>query len=214
MVRDLDIADGRIALTITLTVPVSAPRRVPAAGRPRAAPCPASSASSSRSTSCRRTEGRAHREAARQRRRAVPGISVDAKTRVLAVASGKGGVGKSSLTVNLAAAFSSWACARACSTPTSRPVDPGMLGVHQRLIAVDKMIVPPVRGDESHVDRVLSTTTRPSWRGPMLHRALEWVPLGRPLGRARLARRGHAARHRGVSISRATPPALERRSSS
>src|SRR4029453_17460727 len=34
------------------------------------------------------------------------GISVDRNTRVLAIASGKGGVGKSSLTVNLAAAFS------------------------------------------------------------------------------------------------------------
>src|SRR5262249_58876918 len=34
------------------------------------------------------------------------GISVDRSTRVLAIASGKGGVGKSSLTVNLAAAFS------------------------------------------------------------------------------------------------------------
>src|SRR4029453_4083062 len=34
------------------------------------------------------------------------GISVDASTRVIAGASGKGGVGKSSLTVNLAAALS------------------------------------------------------------------------------------------------------------
>ena len=36
----------------------------------------------------------------------TPGISVDAKTRVVALASGKGGVGKSSLSANLAAAFS------------------------------------------------------------------------------------------------------------
>ena len=46
-------------------------------------------------------------EAARRRGRRTKGIAVDRSTRVLAVASGKGGVGKSTLTANLAAAFSS-----------------------------------------------------------------------------------------------------------
>ena len=46
-------------------------------------------------------------------------IQLDPTTRVIAVASGKGGVGKSSLTANLAAAFSALGRASACSTPTS-----------------------------------------------------------------------------------------------
>src|ERR671929_1643675 len=74
------------------------------------------------------------------------GVSVDRNTRVLAIASGKGGVGKSSLTVNLAAAFS-----RLGHRTGILDADvyghsiPHMLGIGQRPVVVDKMIVPPVR---------------------------------------------------------------------
>jgi ATP-binding protein involved in chromosome partitioning len=105
-----------------------------------------------------------------------PGISVDSSTRVIAVASGKGGVGKSSLTANLAAAFSRIghrtgvldADVYGYSIPT-------MLGIDQRPIAVDKMIVPPVK-DEIKVMSIgffLEDNSPVMWRGPMLHRALE-----------------------------------------
>jgi ATP-binding protein involved in chromosome partitioning len=108
------------------------------------------------------------------------GISVDAATRVLAVASGKGGVGKSSLTVNLAAAISA-------RGPQVGVLDadvygysiPGMLGIHQRPVAVgdgdEKMIVPPVRGDLKvmSIGFFLDENEPIMWRGPMLHRALE-----------------------------------------
>jgi ATP-binding protein involved in chromosome partitioning len=104
------------------------------------------------------------------------GLSVDAKTRVLAVASGKGGVGKSSLTANLAAAFSTLghrtgvldADVYGYSIPT-------MLGIHQRPVVVDKMIVPPVRGDLKvmSIGFFLDDNSPVMWRGPMLHRALE-----------------------------------------
>ena len=75
-------------------------------------------------------------------------IAVDDRTRVIAVASGKGGVGKSSLTVNLALALH----ARGLEVGV---VDadiygysiPGMLGIQQRPVVVDKMIVPPVAHD-------------------------------------------------------------------
>jgi ATP-binding protein involved in chromosome partitioning len=106
----------------------------------------------------------------------TPGVSVDAKTRVVAVASGKGGVGKSSLAANLAAAFSG------LGQPTGiLDADvygysiPHMLGIHQRPVAVDQMIVPPVRGDLKvmSIGFFLDANSPVMWRGPMLHRALE-----------------------------------------
>jgi ATP-binding protein involved in chromosome partitioning len=104
------------------------------------------------------------------------GISVDASTRVVAVASGKGGVGKSSLTVNLAAALSSLGQRTGVLDADVYGYSiPGMLGVHQRPIAVDEMIVPPVRGELKvmSIGFFLDDNAPIMWRGPMLHRALE-----------------------------------------
>jgi ATP-binding protein involved in chromosome partitioning len=104
------------------------------------------------------------------------GLSVDASTRVLAVASGKGGVGKSTLSVNLAAALE-----RLGQRTGILDADvyghsiPLMLGVTQRPVVVDKMIVPPVRGDLKlmSIGFFLDENAPVMWRGPMLHRALE-----------------------------------------
>jgi ATP-binding protein involved in chromosome partitioning len=103
-------------------------------------------------------------------------IAVDDRTRVIAVASGKGGVGKSSLTVNLALALQ----ARGLEVGI---VDadiygysiPGMLGIQQRPVVVDKMIVPPVAHDLRlmSIGFFLDDNAPVMWRGPMLHRALE-----------------------------------------
>ena len=104
------------------------------------------------------------------------GISLDRTTRVIAVASGKGGVGKSTLTANLAAAF-----ARLGHRTGVLDADvyghsiPHMLGVHQRPVVVDRMIVPPVR-DELKLMSIgffLEDNAPVMWRGPMLHKALE-----------------------------------------
>jgi ATP-binding protein involved in chromosome partitioning len=97
-------------------------------------------------------------------------------TRIYAIASGKGGVGKSSTTVNLAVAM-----ARQGITVGVVDADvyghslPRMLGVTTPPAVVDGMIVPP----EAHGVKVVSAGmfvegNRPIvWRGPMLHRALE-----------------------------------------
>jgi ATP-binding protein involved in chromosome partitioning len=104
------------------------------------------------------------------------GISLDRDTRVIAVASGKGGVGKSSLTVNLAAAFD-----RLGQRVGILDADvyghsiPHLLGIDQRPVVVDQMIVPPVRGDLKlmSIGFFLDENAPVMWRGPMLHRALE-----------------------------------------
>jgi ATP-binding protein involved in chromosome partitioning len=103
-------------------------------------------------------------------------IAVEERTRVIAIASGKGGVGKSSLTVNLALALR----ARGLEVGV---VDadiygysiPGMLGIQQRPVVVDKMIVPPVAYDLKvmSIGFFLDDGGSVVWRGPMLHRALE-----------------------------------------
>jgi ATP-binding protein involved in chromosome partitioning len=104
------------------------------------------------------------------------GLSLDASTRVLAVVSGKGGVGKSSLTVNLAAALS-----RMGQRTGVLDADvyghsiPHLLGIHQKPVLVDRMIVPPVREELKlmSIGFFLEDNDPVMWRGPMLHKALE-----------------------------------------
>jgi len=104
------------------------------------------------------------------------GIKLPATTRVVAVASGKGGVGKSSLTVNLAAALAGLGHeVGILDADIYGHSVPHMLGIAQRPVVVDKLIVPPVK----HGLRLMSIgffldDNQPvMWRGPMLHRALE-----------------------------------------
>jgi ATP-binding protein involved in chromosome partitioning len=103
-------------------------------------------------------------------------ISLDPDTRVLAVASGKGGVGKSTLTVNLAAAFAARGeQVGVLDADVYGHSIPHMLGIRQRPVVVDRMIVPPVKGDLKlmSIGFFLDDNSPVMWRGPMLHRALE-----------------------------------------
>jgi ATP-binding protein involved in chromosome partitioning len=103
-------------------------------------------------------------------------ISLDPRTRVLAIASGKGGVGKSTLTVNLAAAFAARGeQVGVLDADVYGHSIPHMLGIRQRPVVVDKMIVPPVKGDLKlmSIGFFLDENSPVMWRGPMLHRALE-----------------------------------------
>ncbi|KOX29474.1 sodium:proton antiporter [Saccharothrix sp. NRRL B-16348] len=106
----------------------------------------------------------------------IPFAQPGSLTRVYCVASGKGGVGKSSVTVNLAVAMA----ARGLSVGV---VDadiyghsiPRMLGTDAKPTQVEKMIMPP----QSHGVKLISIgmftsgNTPVVWRGPMLHRALQ-----------------------------------------
>jgi len=104
------------------------------------------------------------------------GIQLSPTTRVLAIASGKGGVGKSSLTVNLAAAFAQLGHeVGIIDADIYGHSIPHMLGIRQKPVVVDKMIVPPVAHDMRlmSIGFFLDDNQPVMWRGPMLHRALE-----------------------------------------
>ncbi|ART68724.1 sodium:proton antiporter [Mycobacterium dioxanotrophicus] len=106
----------------------------------------------------------------------IPFAQSGSLTRVYAVASGKGGVGKSSVTVNLAAALA----ARGLSVGLldadiyGHSV-PRMMGTADRPTQVDSMILPPVAHDVKVISIAMFTqgNTPVVWRGPMLHRALQ-----------------------------------------
>ncbi|AKE89268.1 MULTISPECIES: Mrp/NBP35 family ATP-binding protein [Rhodococcus] len=106
----------------------------------------------------------------------IPFAQPGSLTRVYAVASGKGGVGKSSVTVNLAAAMA----ARGLSVGVL-DADiyghsiPRMLGTDAKPTQVERMIMPPVAHDVKMISIAQFTqgNTPVVWRGPMLHRALQ-----------------------------------------
>jgi len=103
-------------------------------------------------------------------------IQLPSDCRVIAVASGKGGVGKSSLTANLAVALSQLGHRLGVlDADIYGHSIPHILGIQQKPVAVDQMIVPPVRGDLRlmSIGFFLDGNEPVMWRGPMLHRALE-----------------------------------------
>jgi ATP-binding protein involved in chromosome partitioning len=108
--------------------------------------------------------------------RTIPFAEPSSLTRVLAVASGKGGVGKSSVTVNLAAAL-----AAAGQKVGVLDADiyghsiPRMLGVTGRPTQVEQMMMPPSGHGVKVISIGMFTTgnTPVVWRGPMLHRAVQ-----------------------------------------
>ncbi len=108
--------------------------------------------------------------------RKIPFADPGSKTRVLLVASGKGGVGKSSVTTNLAVALGGLGHSVAVVDADVWGFSiPRMLGVDRPPTVIDEMIVPP----EAYGVRCISMgffveEDQPViWRGPMLHKALE-----------------------------------------
>ncbi|MGA3149940.1 MAG: Mrp/NBP35 family ATP-binding protein [Acidimicrobiales bacterium] len=98
------------------------------------------------------------------------------KTRILGISSGKGGVGKSSVTVNLAVAL-----ARMGHDVGILDADvygfsvPGMLGVNSDPLIIGDLVVPPTANGVRCLSMgyFVPDDTPVIWRGPMLHKALE-----------------------------------------
>ncbi len=108
--------------------------------------------------------------------RVVPFADPSSRTRVLLIASGKGGVGKSSVSTNLAVALAQRGRSVAIVDADVWGFSiPKMLGITQEPVVIDSMLVPP----EAHGVRCISMgffageDQAVIWRGPMLHKALE-----------------------------------------
>jgi len=106
----------------------------------------------------------------------IPFAEPGSLTKVFAVASGKGGVGKSSVTANLAAAMAADGLRVGVLDADIHGFSiPRMLGVTSKPTRVDDMLLPPI----SHEVKVVSigmfapVGKAVVWRGPMLHRAVE-----------------------------------------
>ncbi len=103
-------------------------------------------------------------------------FTADARTQIILIASGKGGVGKSSVTANLASALASQG-----NTVGLLDADvygysiPRMMGTNRTPVMLDDDLILPV---EAHGVRIMSVGFMASddqpviWRGPMLHKAL------------------------------------------
>jgi ATP-binding protein involved in chromosome partitioning len=108
---------------------------------------------------------------------AGPGVGeTGSRTRVIAVSSGKGGVGKSSVTTNLAVAL-----VRAGKTVGVIDADiwgfsiPRMLGIDNPPVVIEQAIIPPIaHGVKAmSMDYFVADDQAVIWRGPMLHKAIE-----------------------------------------
>ncbi|MEO7060787.1 MAG: P-loop NTPase [Lapillicoccus sp.] len=111
-----------------------------------------------------------------QTEREIPFARPGSLTRVYAVASGKGGVGKSSVTVNLAACLAQQGLRVGVVDADVYGFSvPRMLGVSGRPTQVDDMILPPLAHDVKviSIGMFVPGNQPVVWRGPMLHRALQ-----------------------------------------
>ncbi|MCU1546824.1 MAG: sodium:proton antiporter [Homoserinimonas sp.] len=127
-----------------------------------------------------REERRALTEKLRGAKRVMP-FGPDSLTRIYAISSGKGGVGKSTLTANLAVSLAAKGLSVGLIDADVFGFSiPGILGIPDaKPTQVDDMILPPVAHGVKvisigmFVDRTSEGGTAVSWRGPMLHRTIQ-----------------------------------------
>src|SRR5579859_7543868 len=135
MIKDLDVnADGRVRFTFELTTPACPVRdRFQAMARDLVGSIPGVTAVELKMTANVRAAFNGHSPA-----QAIPGVK-----HTIAVASGKGGVGKSTVAVNLAAALrDSGATVGLLDADIYGPSVPAMLGLTEQPKVVDQKLVP------------------------------------------------------------------------
>lgn len=106
----------------------------------------------------------------------IPFAQPGSRTRVYAIASGKGGVGKSTVTANLAVAMAADGLKVGVLDADIFGFSiPGMLGIEGQPTRLDDMLLPPIAHEVKAVSiGMFVPDGQPVvWRGPMLHRALE-----------------------------------------
>ena len=186
MVKEVVIDEGRVAVTVALTV-AGCPLRPEITRRVTEAVQPLEGVESVDVDLTVMSDEQREAVAARLRQQHAGAAGpdgrparvnpfTDARTRVLAVASGKGGVGKSSVTTNLAVAL-----ARREHRVAAVDADvwgfsmPRMLGIDHAPVVIDDVIVPPEANGVNLISMgFFAREDQPVvWRGPMLHKALE-----------------------------------------
>jgi ATP-binding protein involved in chromosome partitioning len=104
-------------------------------------------------------------------------FAADSLTRIYAITSGKGGVGKSSLTANLGVAMAARGLRVGIIDADVFGFSiPGLLGLSgERPTKVGELIMPPVAHDVKviSIGMFVEQGTAVSWRGPMLHRTIQ-----------------------------------------
>ncbi|QCB28189.1 Mrp/NBP35 family ATP-binding protein [Corynebacterium endometrii] len=107
----------------------------------------------------------------------IPFAKPESTTRVFAVASGKGGVGKSSMTVNLAAALADRGLkVGIVDADIYGHSVPGLLGSDAGpTVLDDEMLLPPIAHGIKYISigQFIDGNAPVVWRGPMLHRAIQ-----------------------------------------
>lgn len=106
----------------------------------------------------------------------IPFTQPDNLTRIYAITSGKGGVGKSSMTANLALSLAMQGLKVGVLDADIYGFSiPRMLGVSEEPTVIDGMVVPPVAGGVKviSIGMFVPDGQPVIWRGPMLHRALQ-----------------------------------------
>jgi ATP-binding protein involved in chromosome partitioning len=194
MVRGVEIAHGRVGVTVALTV-AGCPLRTEITRRVTDAVAPLDGvetvdvdlivmtdeerqalAAQLRSEQAAQGHDHAHGHAHGQAPNARANPFTDARTRVLAISSGKGGVGKSSVTTNLAVALAQRGHRVAAVDADVWGFSmPRMLGIDRPPTVIDDVILPPEANGVSLISMgFFAREDQPVvWRGPMLHKALE-----------------------------------------